>query len=141
MEDPYNLQRFVDAQQGIYAQARSEIRRGQKTSHWMWFIFPQSRGLGQSPMAVRYAIASLSEAEAYLQHPLLGQRLRECCELLLTTEGKSISEIMGCPDDLKLKSSMTLFSRSIPDNQVFLAILEKYFSGEPDDLTLKLLRL
>ena len=141
MEDPYNLQRFVDAQQGIYDQARSEISRGQKTSHWMWFIFPQSRGLGQSPMAVRYAIASLSEAEAYLQHPLLGQRLRECCELLLTTEGKSISEIMGSPDDLKLKSSMTLFSRSIPDNQVFLAILEKYFSGEPDDLTLKLLRL
>ncbi len=140
MEDPYNLQRFVDVQAAVYGQVCTELRRGQKTSHWIWFIFPQIQGLGQSSMAVRFAIASTAEAEAYLRHPLLGPRLQECCELLLHVEGRAISDIMGYPDDLKLRSSMTLFSQATTNNKVFLAILGKYFGGEFDKATLLLLK-
>ena len=143
MEDPFNLQRFADAQAAVYSQVCAELRRGRKTSHWMWFIFPQIQGLGQSPMAIRFAIGSIAEANAYLLHPLLGLRLRECCDLLLKVEGRSIEEIMGYPDDLKLKSSMTLFSQAEGDDQrdnsTFLAVLQKYFKGEPDGATLRLL--
>ena len=141
MNAHYDLQRFIDAQGGIYEQVRQELARGRKASHWMWFIFPQIRGLGQSPMAIRFAIASLDGARAYLQDPALGPRLRECCELLLGVEKQPISAIMGSPDDLKLRSSMTLFSRAAPDNSLFETVLTKYFNGEPDGITLKLLNL
>lgn len=141
MNTRYDLQRFIDAQTGMYEQVRAELAQGRKTTHWMWFIFPQIKGLGQSPMAIRYAIASLEEAKTYLQNPVLGPRLRECCELLLHVEGQSISEIMGYPDDLKLRSSMTLFSRAASDNSPLNEVLTKYFNGEPDAVTLKLLKL
>lgn len=134
--DPYNLQRFVDAQDPVYSQVCAELRAGCKRSHWMWFIFPQIQGLGYSPMARKFAIASLAEAEAYLDHPVLGARLRECCRLVNVVEGRSIREIFGYPDDLKFRSSITLFARAAPGNQVFQDALEKYFNGEPDPLTL-----
>jgi len=136
MDDPYNLQRFVDAQARVYEQVLAELRRGRKTSHWIWFIFPQIQGLGHSPMAVRYAVTSLNEAKEYLKHAVLGARLRECCRLLLNIEGQSIGDIMGYPDDLKLKSSMTLFSQATYDSQPFLAVVEKYFAGDLDQATL-----
>ena len=136
MNDPYNLQRFVKAQDAVFAQVRAELREGQKASHWMWFVFPQLKGLGHSGMAEWFGIASREEAEAYLAHPILGPRLRECTQLVNLVEGRSVEEIFGYPDDLKFRSSMTLFSRTAEDNEVFLAALEKYFGGEPDPLTL-----
>jgi uncharacterized protein (DUF1810 family) len=148
-EDPYNLQRFVTAQQGDYAQACAELRAGRKQSHWIWFIFPQMRGLGSSQMADYYGIASRQEAEAYLAHPLLGARLRECTRLVLDVEGRSIDEILGYPDNLKFRSSMTLFDavasvNAAPkaaeaEDRIFHAALRKYFAGKPDPLTLGLL--
>jgi len=134
--DPYNLRRFVDAQNPVFEEVRSELRRGLKETHWIWFVFPQIRGLGSSPMAAEFAIGSLDEAEAYLNHPVLGPRLRECTRLVNSVEGRSIHQIFGFPDDLKFRSCMTLFARATDDNQVFHDALRKYFGGEPDQLTL-----
>ena len=123
----------------VYERALAEIRAGHKRSHWMWFIFPQYRGLGSSPTSRRYAIGSLEEAEAYLKHPTLGPRLRECAEALLALEGPTASQIFGYPDDLKLRSSATLFERVSPAGSVFEQLLDKYFNGERDSETLRLL--
>jgi uncharacterized protein (DUF1810 family) len=137
MNDPYNLQRFVDAQESVYEEVRFELRDGYKRSHWMWFIFPQIKGLGHSPLASKFAISSLQEAEAYLEHPILGPRLRECARLVTLLEGRSIDQIFGSPDNLKFRSSMTLFARATPDNEVFKDALQKYFGGGIDPLTLE----
>lgn len=137
MIDPYNLQRFVDAQNPIYEQVCSELREGCKRGHWMWFVFPQIRGLGHSHLASKFAISSRGEAEAYLQHPILGPRLRECSQLVNLVAGRSIDEVLGYPDDLKFRSSMTLFAHATSDNQVFMDALRKYFAGEFDRLTLE----
>ena len=136
MTDPHDLQRFLDAQAPVYAAVCEELRAGRKRSHWMWYIFPQLQGLGISPMAQRYAIASLDEAKAYLAHPVLGARLRECASLVAGVEGRSIENIFGYPDDMKFRSCMTLFSRAAPGEAVFADCLQKYFGGEPDRLTL-----
>lgn len=137
MDDPFNLQRFVEAQEFAFEQACSELREGRKSSHWMWFIFPQIEGLGHSPMAAKFAISSREEAEAYLMHPLLGPRLRECTRLVNLVNGRSIDEILGYPDDLKFRSSITLFAQATPDNRVFKDALQKYFGGEFDPMTLE----
>jgi uncharacterized protein (DUF1810 family) len=137
MNDPYNLQRFVDAQESVYEEVCLELRDGYKRSHWMWFIFPQIKGLGHSPLASKFAISSLQEAEAYLEHPILGPRLRECARLVTLLEGRSIDQIFGSPDNLKFRSSMTLFARATPDNEVFKDALQKYFGGGIDPLTLE----
>jgi uncharacterized protein (DUF1810 family) len=134
--DPFNLQRFVEAQRGVYEQALAEIAAGRKRSHWMWFIFPQIAGLGHSSMAQRYAISSVREAEAYLKHPVLGPRLRECANLVAQVDGKSAYEILGSPDDMKFHSCMTLFARAAPQAEIFEAALDKYFDGRDDALTL-----
>jgi len=136
MNDPYNLHRFLSAQAPLIAQVRTELRAGKKSSHWMWFVFPQIAGLGRSEMAQRFAIASLDEARAYLAHHILGPRLKECTSLVLAVEGRSIAEIFGTPDDLKFHSSMTLFARAAPQEPVFKAALQKYFGGKEDPLTL-----
>ena len=132
-----DLQRFVDAQDPVYDRVCAELRRGRKSSHWMWFVFPQLAGLGHSEMARRFALASLAEAAAYLQHPTLGPRLRECTRLVNGVEGRTIGQILGSPDDLKFRSSMTLFARATADNRDFVDALRKYFAGEPDPLTLE----
>ncbi len=137
MEDPHDLQRFVTAQDPVYDQVCAELRNGRKQSHWIWYIFPQLRGLGHSQTAAAFGIASREEAEAYLRHPVLGERLRECTRLVNMVQGRSVSQIFGYPDDLKFRSSMTLFSIVTPDNQVFKDALQKYFGGEPDRLTLE----
>ena len=136
MNDPYHLRRFVDAQDPVYERVCTELRNGRKTSHWMWFVFPQLRGLGQSQMAHAFGISSRAEAEAYLKHPVLGARLRECTRLVNLVEGRSIEEIFGYPDDLKFRSSMTLFAQVSPDDDIFVKALQKYFGGVPDQLTL-----
>ena len=138
MDDPFDLQRFVDAQADVYADALAELRAGAKRSHWMWFFFPQIAGLGVSAMAQRYAIASRREAEAYLQHPLLGPRLIACTRAVLAVEGRSAHQIFGSPDDLKLRSSMTLFA-AVAEGGIFAEALRKYFGGRPDEATLKAL--
>jgi len=137
VHDPHNLQRFVDAQQPVFEQVRAELRAGRKASHWMWFIFPQIAGLGHSPMAIRYAISSRQEAEAYVNHPLLGPRLRECTRSVNLVEGRPIEQVLGYPDHLKFRSSMTLFAQTTTDNQIFRDALQKYFAGEFDRLTLE----
>jgi uncharacterized protein (DUF1810 family) len=137
MTDPYDLQRFIDAQNPVYEQVRSELRAGRKRSHWMWFVFPQLKGLGHSWMASKYAISSWDEAEAYLQHSILGPRLRECTRLVNLVEGRSIEQILGYPDNLKFRSSMTLFARVASDDEIFAHALQKYFDGEPDPLTVE----
>jgi len=119
MGDPYNLQRFVDAQREIFGQVLSELREGRKQSHWMWYIFPQIKGLGNSPMAQRYAVLSLDEARAYWGHPVLGERLRECTQLVTAARGQSIEDILGYPDNLKFHSSMTLFTHATNHDAVF----------------------
>ena len=139
MTDPYNLRRFVEAQNGVYDDVCAELRAGRKGSHWMWFIFPQIKGLGMSATSNRFAISSLNEAEAYLQHPILGPRLRECTQLVNLVEGLSIQEIFGSPDHLKFRSCMTLFAHATSENQVFLNALQKYCGNEFDPATLKLL--
>lgn len=139
MSDPYNLARFVQAQTPVYAQVLAELRDGRKRSHWMWFVFPQLAGLGFSAMAQFYAIGSLDEAKAYLTHPVLGARLRECAGLVLAIQGRSIHDIFGSPDDLKFHSSMTLFGRADPADGLFRECLEKYFAGREDAQTLALL--
>ncbi len=136
MPDAFNLRRFVDAQAPVYDNVRRELRAGCKTSHWMWFVFPQIQGLGHSPTAQKYAISGRDEAKAYLLHPILGPRLVECTSLVNEVEAKSADDIFGYPDDLKFRSSMTLFAEVSPDNAVFVDALDKYFGGEPDQLTL-----
>lgn len=139
--DPFDLNRFVDAQEPVYGDVIDELRAGRKRGHWMWFVFPQLRGLGGSAMADRYGIASLDEAGAYLCHELLGPRLRECSRLVTAVQGRSIGQIFGSPDDLKLRSSMTLFAHATEDNQDFIEVLDKYYDGQPDRLTLERLRI
>jgi len=134
-----DLARFISAQEGVYGLVLAELRGGQKRSHWMWFVFPQIHGLGNSATAIHFAIRSREEARQYLEHPLLGARLRECAELVLAIKGRSISDIFGYPDDLKLKSSMTLFAAVAETGSVFVRVLEKYFDGERDGRTLQLL--
>jgi uncharacterized protein (DUF1810 family) len=135
--DPHDLQRFVDAQNPVIEQVRAELRQGRKQSHWMWFIFPQLRGLGHSPMAAQFGISSRHEADAYLKHPILGPRLGECTQLVNLVEGRSVEAIFGYPDHLKFRSSMTLFANATSENQVFKDALQKYFAGEPDRLTVE----
>jgi uncharacterized protein (DUF1810 family) len=140
MVDPYDLQRFVSAQAGVHDQALAEVRRGRKQSHWMWFVFPQVAGLGLSPTAQLYAIGSLAEARAYLAHPQLGPRLRECTAAVNAVEGRSAHEIFDSPDDVKFRSSMTLFREAAPGESDFQAALDRYFAGAPDPRTLEILR-
>jgi uncharacterized protein (DUF1810 family) len=135
--DPHALQRFVDAQRGVYAQAEQELRDGRKESHWMWYIFPQIKGLGQSAMAQKYALSSVAEAADYLNHPELGKRLRKCTELVTAINGRSIEDIFGYPDHLKFHSSMTLFAHATNDNQVFMDALGKYYRSEFDHQTIE----
>ena len=140
MSDPFGLDRFVRAQEADYERALAEIRGGRKRSHWMWYVFPQCAGLGQSSMSQRYAIHTLDEARAYLAHPILGARLTEIGEAVLNLHGRTAHEIFGSPDDLKLKSSATLFALVSPDDSVFHRILDKYFGGSRDERTLELVR-
>jgi uncharacterized protein (DUF1810 family) len=140
--DEFDLGRFIEAQDApdgggtVYTRALAELTAGRKRSHWMWFIFPQIRGLGRSPVSVEYAISSREEAAAYLQHPVLGLRLKECTQLVLDVEGRSAEEIFGSPDHMKFRSSMTLFAQVSPDDDIFARALQQYFDGAPDRLTL-----
>jgi uncharacterized protein (DUF1810 family) len=138
-DDPHDLSRFIDAQDGVYARALKEIRNGRKRSHWMWYIFPQIDGLAFSWTSKRYAVKSLDEARSYLAHPVLGARLTECAEAVLAVEGRTASEIFGYPDDLKLRSSMTLFARVSGPDSVFARVIDRYYEGEHDHKTLKLI--
>jgi len=138
-DDPYDLRRFVTAQDPVIDRVRAELRRGRKTSHWMWFVFPQVAGLGSSSTARHYAISGLDEARAYLAHPVLGPRLVECAGLAAAVEAGSAADVFGYPDDLKLRSSVTLFARAAPDEPAFTAVLDRFFGGEPDPRTLELL--
>jgi uncharacterized protein (DUF1810 family) len=137
MDDPFNLQRFVDAQDGVYPQVLAELRAGHKRTHWIWFVFPQIDGLGSSPTAKEFAISGRDEAVAYLQHPVLGPRLRACTQLVLDAPERSITAILGSPDDMKFRSSMTLFAEVAAEKEVFLAALEEFYHGERDPLTLR----
>jgi uncharacterized protein (DUF1810 family) len=144
-EDTYNLQRFVDAQQHVIASVIAELRQGRKRSHWMWFIFPQLKGLGHTAQSNFFGISSLQEAAAYLQHPVLGPRLKECTQLVNAVEGRSAEDILGEIDAMKFRSSMTLFAKATPakatpENQIFMDALEKYFEGEFDPLTISYLQ-
>lgn len=136
VDDPLNLERFVRAQNPVFEQVCAELRGGGKESHWMWYVFPQMKGLGYSPTSLRFAIASREEAEAYLEHPILGARLKECTQLVLLIEGLSIRDIFGDPDYLKFHSCMTLFAQVTPKERVFKEALDKYFGGELDRATL-----
>ena len=137
--DPFDLNRFPAAQEGVYSTALAEIVQGRKRSHWMWYLFPQIAGLGFSAMSKRYAIESEAEARAYLEHSILGMRLRKCAKALRLVEGRSASQIFGSPDDMKLRSCLTLFAAVSPRGSLFHALLEKYCQGEPDEATLRLL--
>src|SRR5437660_12247889 len=137
MSDPYDLQRFVDAQNPVYDRVRAELREGRKRSHWMWFIFPQIAGLGSSALARRFAISALSEATAFLEHSLLGPRLAECTRLVNLVERRPIEQIFSYPDDLKFRSSMTLFAHATAENQIFVDALHNYFNGEFDAATIE----
>jgi uncharacterized protein (DUF1810 family) len=137
VDDPFDLQRFLDAQAPVYERVVAELRHGQKQSHWMWFVFPQIKGLGSSAMARRFAISSRAEAEAYLDHPLLGPRLRECTRLVVAVQGRTIDAILGYPDDLKFRSSMTLFASVAPDENDFVEALDKFYGGAMDRATLE----
>ena len=139
MANEYNLHRFLDAQERVYDSVLAELRTGRKSSHWIWFIFPQIAGLGHSEMAQQFAIASLEEAKAYLQHPTLGPRLRACTQLVLDVNGLSAEEIFSYPDNLKFRSCMTLFLTATTDNAHFKSALHKYFDGQPDQRTLDIL--
>ncbi|ABY29124.1 DUF1810 domain-containing protein [Methylorubrum extorquens] len=136
-DDAFDLNRFVEAQDGLYADALAELRYGRKQSHWMWFIFPQIAGLGSSAMARHYAIRSLAEAQAYLAHPLLGERLRTCTRAANAWEHRSARALFGAPDDVKFRSSMTLFAQADPDDPDFARALSIFFEGRPDPLTLE----
>jgi len=135
LDDPYDLDRFLVAQARDYDRALSELRDGKKKSHWMWYIFPQIEGLGHSPISIRYSIKSAAEARAYLDHPVLGPRLRQCATVIRDIVGHSALEILGSPDDLKLRSSATLFA-AVSNESVFEQVLQKYFNGEHDKATL-----
>ncbi len=137
--DPYNLARFVNAQERDYRQALSEIKAGRKRSHWMWYVFPQFEGLGSSPTSRHYAIKSVEEAAAYVAHPVLGSRLLECAEAALRVEGRSAYDIFGSPDDMKLRSSATLFASISPEGSIFHQIIDKYFGGQRDERTIALM--
>ena len=137
--DPFALSRFVAAQEPDYERALAELRRGRKESHWMWYVFPQFRGLGSSPISQRYAIGSLAEARAYLAHPVLGPRLVECAEAVLAISDRSATDIFGWPDDMKLRSSATLFAEASEPGSPFHRILARYFAGQADGRTLSLL--
>jgi uncharacterized protein (DUF1810 family) len=139
MTDPYNLQRFVVAQDPIYDDVLAELHAGRKDSHWMWFIFPQIQGLGRSPTTIKFAISSCAEAEAYTRHPILGPRLDQCTTLVNAVEDRSAGKIFGYPDDLKFHSCMTLFARAASHNPLFEQALQKFFAGKPDPQTLALL--
>lgn len=139
MADTFDLQRFVDAQSTCYDTVLAELRAGRKRSHWIWFVFPQLKGLGRSSTAMRYDVGSIEEARAYLAHPILGPRLRECSRLLADIDGYPIAQIVGRPDDLKVRSSMTLFAHVCADNADFVAVLEKFYDGVPDPATIELL--
>ena len=139
MADPYDLQRFVRAQEHDYEEALTEIRSGRKRSHWMWYIFPQFDGLGVSPTSKRYAVKSVAEAKAFLAHPLLGPRLRECAAAAVRIEGLSAADIFGFPDDMKLRSCATLFASVSPAGSVFHRVIDRFFTGEPDAETLRLI--
>lgn len=134
-DDPFNLQRFVEAQDSVYERVLAELKAGRKSSHWMWFVFPQIEGLGSSAMAQRYAISGRAEAEAYSAHPILGVRLRDCTQLVLNIEGRTATEVLGSPDDLKFRSCMTLFVHCAPDSALYHAALDKYYGGESDPVT------
>ena len=140
MSDPFDLQRFIDAQAPVFDQALAELRAGSKRSHWIWFFFPQIAGLGHSAMAQRYAVSGRDEAIAYLQHPVLGSRLETCCEAMFSHPDRSARQILGSPDDLKLRSSMTLFHAVAPERKVFQAVLDAFYGGKPDEATLSRLR-
>jgi uncharacterized protein (DUF1810 family) len=131
------LERFLEAQAPVYAQALAELQAGQKQSHWMWFVFPQIHGLGQSATSRAFAIQSLAEARAYLAHPVLGERLRECCQAVMNVRGKSARDIFGSPDDAKFHSCVTLFAETAPQDVMFYNLLEKYFDGDADEATLE----
>lgn len=139
MNDIYDLQRFVDAQERVYASVVRELRAGQKQGHWMWFIFPQLKALGVSEMSQKYGIGSSQEAVAYAKHPLLGSRLRECTQCVLGIDGRRADQIFPYPDDLKFRSCMTLFEHAVAENTVFREAIAKYFDGEPDNQTLRIL--
>lgn len=141
MNANHDLSRFVSAQEGRYEMAYAELANGRKRSHWMWYIFPQLSGLGSSPMARRYALSGLEEAKAFLAHPLLGTRLVHISALLLSLETNKPTEIFGFPDDIKLRSSMTLFALARPEEPVFQQVLDRFFGGDKDPLTLRLLRI
>jgi len=138
MTDPFDLKRFVQAQDPVYRDVHGELARGRKQTHWMWFVFPQVAGLGLSAMSQRYAIGSRAEAEAYLAHPILGGRLSECTRLVLAVQGRTINTILGAPDDAKFRSSMTLFAE-VSDEPIFAEALARYFAGERDEATLEIL--
>jgi uncharacterized protein (DUF1810 family) len=135
--DHFNLQRFIDAQERVYPTVLDELRSGRKRSHWIWFVFPQIAGLGSSATAARYAISSLDEARAYLRHDVLGPRLHECTRLVNAVPDRSIGEIFGSPDDMKVRSSMTLFAHAAEDNRDFVELLARYYDGNEDPLTLQ----
>jgi uncharacterized protein (DUF1810 family) len=137
---PFDLERFIAAQEGVYAGALGELRRGRKTGHWIWFVFPQLVGLGRSEMSRRYGIVSLAEARAYLEHPILGVRLRECAHAVLATQGATADQIFGSLDAMKVRSSMTLFHRAAPAEPLFAEMLERFFAGHVDETTDALLR-
>nr|WP_172685194.1 DUF1810 domain-containing protein [Methylobacterium oryzae]AGO88394.1 DUF1810 domain containing protein [Methylobacterium oryzae CBMB20] len=141
MPDPFDLKRFADAQHGIYEQTLQELKAGHKRSHWMWFIFPQLAGLGSSVMGKRYAIWSLDEARAYLQHPVLGQRLQACTAAVSAVAGRTAHQVFGTPDDMKFRSSMTLFTQADPEQPAFRQAMERYCGGAQDPRTLALLAL
>ena len=138
--DKYNLNRFIEAQVHSYESAMGELSRGRKSGHWIWYIFPQIVGLGSSDITKLYSIKSIEEAQAYLEHPVLGERLIESCEILLRLEDFSISEIMGFPDDLKLKSSMTLFAQVSPQSSIFSEVLSKYYEDDLDQTSLEIIK-
>lgn len=139
MDDPHDLRRFVDAQEPVWPAVTAELARGAKASHWMWFVFPQLKGLGRSRTAQHYGIASRDEALAYWRHPLLGPRLKHCTELMLAVPDRSALQVLGSPDDLKFRSSMTLFEQVAPDEPAFARAIERFFGGERDTATLSLL--
>jgi len=135
--DRYNLRRFVDAQEPVYDEVLAELRSGRKRSHWIWFVFPQLRGLGRSPIAQRFGISSLDEARAYVGHDVLGPRLRECARLAAQIEGRCADDVFGWPDNLKVRSSMTLFAHATDDNADFRAVLDKFYDGVQDPATIE----
>ena len=139
MTDPYNLNRFVMAQEAVYSDVVTELMQGRKSGHWIWFIFPQIAGLGHSPVSQRYSLSSIEEARAYNAHPILGPRLIECTNLVLAAKDRSVEQIFGALDALKFRSCMTLFSVADPENRIFQKAVDRCFEGEPDTLTLKAL--